>query len=79
MSGAFSTSRFAAITWSGFESFHYLFSYEDSRDEFAIPHDLRILEEVFGCANGAYAKTNAYWESHHIVPMIAALPHAGFR
>jgi tRNA(Arg) A34 adenosine deaminase TadA len=51
----------SAITWSGFDNFHYLFSYEDSRDDLAIPHDLRILEEVFGCADGYYRSTNVYW------------------
>ena len=33
----------SAIAWSGFDNFYYLFSYEDSRDEFKIPHDLAIL------------------------------------
>lgn len=62
----------SAITWSGFDNFYYFFSYEDSRDEFAIPHDLRILGEVFGCKNGNYAKRNAYWSGHHIKDMIEA-------
>lgn len=60
----------SAITWAGFDNFHYLFSYEDSRDDFAIPHDLRILEEVFGCPGGSYRHTNAYWKSHDIVELI---------
>ena len=60
----------SAITWSGFDNFYYLFSYEDSRDDFDIPHDLRILEEVFGCANGKYLPTNAYWKSHDMVELI---------
>ena len=34
----------SAITWAGFDNFYYLFSHADSRDSFAIPHDLRILE-----------------------------------
>ena len=34
----------SAITWTGFDNFYYLFSHEDSRDSFAIPHDLKILE-----------------------------------
>lgn len=60
----------SAITWAGFDNFYYLFSYEDSRDDFAIPHDLRILEQVFGCAEGGYRATNAYWTSHDIVKLI---------
>lgn len=37
----------SAITWSGFNEFYYLFTYEDSRDLFAIPYDIDILEQVF--------------------------------
>jgi tRNA(Arg) A34 adenosine deaminase TadA len=37
----------SAITWAGFNEFYYLFTYEDSRDEFAIPYDIQILEEVY--------------------------------
>lgn len=37
----------SAITWAGFNEFYYLFTYEDSRDEFAIPYDIHILEEVY--------------------------------
>lgn len=60
----------SAITWSGFDNFFYLFSHEDSRDEFAIPHDLNILKEVFGLDPGQYQKQNAFWKSHGIVPWI---------
>lgn len=60
----------SAITWSGFDNFYYLFNYEDSRDDFSIPHDLRILEQVFGCADGNYRPTNDYWKSHDIVRLI---------
>jgi len=34
----------SAITWCGFDNFYFLFSHEDSRDEFSIPHDLAILK-----------------------------------
>ena len=44
----------SAITWTGFDNFYYLFSHEDSRDSFAIPHDLRILKEVFTLDPGGY-------------------------
>ncbi|KAH7355714.1 cytidine deaminase-like protein [Pyrenochaeta sp. MPI-SDFR-AT-0127] len=37
----------SAITWSGFREIYYSFTYEDSRDLFAIPYDIEILEEVF--------------------------------
>lgn len=37
----------SGITWAGFNQFFYLFTYEDSRDLFAIPYDIDILQEVF--------------------------------
>ena len=60
----------SAITWSGFDNFYYFFSYQDSRDKFQIPHDLKILEEVFQCPKGAYRKNNGYWDSYSLIQMI---------
>lgn len=37
----------SGIAWAGFREFYYLFTYEDSRDLFAIPYDIDILQEVF--------------------------------
>lgn len=37
----------SGIAWSGFKEVYYLFTYEDSRDRFAIPYDIDILEQVF--------------------------------
>ncbi len=51
----------SAITWAGFDNFFYLFSHKNSRDSFAIPHDLRILGEVFRLEDGQYNRRNAYW------------------
>lgn len=56
----------SAITWSGFDNFWFLFSHEDSRDAFAIPHDLKILKEVFRLEPGGYAMRNAFWTAHHL-------------
>lgn len=56
----------SAITWSGFDNFYYFFSHEDSRDEFEIPHDLKILHEVFGVAPGQYRHQNAFWQCEGI-------------
>lgn len=64
----------SAITWSGFDNFYYFFSHEDSRDEFDIPHDLRILQEVFRLEPGEYRKHNAFWQSHGIVSWINNRP-----
>ncbi|MBX3569802.1 MAG: nucleoside deaminase [Rhizobiaceae bacterium] len=67
----------SAITWSGFDNFYYLFSHEDSRDSFAIPHDLRILKEVFTLDPGGYNAENAYWKSYSIRKLARQLPDAG--
>ena len=61
----------SAITWTGFDNFYYLFSHEDSRDAFNIPHDLKILKEVFNVDPGGYNRKNAYWTSYSL-PKLAA-------
>ena len=60
----------SAITWAGFDNFHYLFGYVDTRDAFNIPHDLRILSEVFRIENGDYARENAFWRSRSIEELV---------
>ncbi|GAC1045484.1 deaminase [Rhizobium sp. No.120] len=61
----------SAITWAGFDNFYSFFTHEDSRDAFSIPHDLKILKEVFGLAPGQYRRQNAFWHSRFIRDMIA--------
>jgi tRNA(Arg) A34 adenosine deaminase TadA len=73
----------SGITWSGFDNFYYLFSYEDTRDEFGIPHDIRILREVYAvpdpdrtavpAGRPLYNRKNAFFESHDIVAMTGGL------
>lgn len=63
----------SAITWSGFDNFYYLFSHEDSRDSFAIPHDLNILKEVFTLDPGGYNAENAFWKSYSIRKLVGGL------
>jgi tRNA(Arg) A34 adenosine deaminase TadA len=63
----------SAITWGGYDNFFYLFSYEDSRDAFNIPHDLKILKEVFTLGPGEYAQENHFWKSYDIMEMIRAV------
>ncbi|OCW58180.1 nucleoside deaminase [Hoeflea olei] len=66
----------SAITWAGFDNFFYFFSHEDSRDSFAIPHDLKILKEVFGLEPGGYRHDNAFWRGRGIFDIIAGLDPA---
>ena len=65
------TMCMSAITWAGFDNFYYFFSHEDSRDAFAIPHDLKILNEVFGLPPGGYRRQNAFWHSRAIADLVA--------
>ena len=60
----------SAITWSGYRNIYYLFGYEQTRDRFHIPHDFKILKEVFRCDHGDYARENEYWNSYDIVAAI---------
>lgn len=66
----------SAITWGGYDNFYFMFSHEDSRDSFNIPHDLRILREVFTLPPGGYSAQNAYWKSHAIPRLVAGLERA---
>ena len=71
----------SGITWSGFDNFYYLFSYEDTRDAFGIPHDIRILREVYAVPDPdraevpadrpLYNRKNAFFTAHDIQQMIA--------
>ena len=64
----------SAITFSGFDNFYFLFPYNDTNDEFNIPHDLNILKEVFKINDGEYNKENSYWKSQNISLLIEKLP-----
>lgn len=73
----------SGITWAGFDNFYYLFSHQDSRDSFSIPHDISILREVYAVPDPGkdqappdrplYNPTNRYWQSHAIRRMTATL------
>ena len=73
----------SGITWSGFDNFYYLFSYEDTRDAFGIPHDIRVLREVYAVPDpdrdapapdrDYYNRNNAFFTSHSIAHMIAGM------
>ncbi|KAH6951588.1 cytidine deaminase-like protein [Fusarium avenaceum] len=74
----------SGITWSGFKELYYLFTYEDSRDQFSIPYDIEILEEVFRVrADGEsdealqkrplYNKTNKFFTAKSIGNLLLEL------
>ena len=61
----------SAITWAGFDNFYYLFDYAETRDAFHIPHNMKILQEVFKLSDSDYAHRNAFWECHNLTDIIA--------
>lgn len=66
----------SAITWMGIDRFYFLFTYEDSRDEFGIPHDFRMLQEIFRLEGGDYAPVNHYFSSASVADLIARCDEA---
>jgi len=63
----------SAITWAGFDNFYYMFAYTDTAETFNIPHDLKILTEVFGVEGGNYRRDNSFWSCHSIAEMTSRL------
>ncbi|KAJ6439746.1 cytidine/deoxycytidylate deaminase family protein [Purpureocillium lavendulum] len=73
----------SGITWSGFSEFYYLFTYEDSRDLFAIPYDIEILEEVFRVKGAEtdeqvkqrelYNRSNKFFKGRSLADLVALL------
>ncbi|GAA5879842.1 hypothetical protein JCM1840_006968 [Sporobolomyces johnsonii] len=77
----------SGITWGGWDNFYYLFTYEETRDAFEIPHDLAILEAVFKvpstcpaetreqfASRPLYNPTNAFFKSASVATLLEALP-----
>ena len=77
----------SGITWSGFDNFYYLFSHQDSRDSFAIPYDIQILQAVFAVPDPEtgtvsaqrplYNRRNRFWTGNGLQEMIAGLDRDG--
>lgn len=80
----------SGIAWAGFREFYYLFTYEDSRDLFAIPYDIDILEEVFRvrapgdsdetlAARPLYNRTNKFFTGTSLTEVIRRIEDPGER
>jgi tRNA(Arg) A34 adenosine deaminase TadA len=74
----------SGITWSGFNEFYYLFTYEDSRDLFGIPYDIDILQSVYQVASPAdtpetlaakplYNRTNKFFKARSVADLVATM------
>lgn len=77
----------SGITWSGFPEFYYLFTYEDSRDLFAIPYDIDILRSVYQvpsprdtpetlAARPLYNRVNKFFTARSVAELAAEVPDA---
>jgi tRNA(Arg) A34 adenosine deaminase TadA len=75
----------SGITWAGFNEFYYLFTYEDSRDLFAIPYDIDILEQVFRVPTSSdteetlatrplYNRKNKFFTAKSLVDLLDEIP-----
>lgn len=75
----------SGITWSGFNEFYYLFTYEDSRDLFSIPYDIDILEQVFRvpgpsdtpetlAARPLYNRKNKFFTAKSLADLLEEIP-----
>lgn len=72
----------SGITWAGFDNFSYLFSHSDSEQSFAIPHDIKILKEVYAVPDperaapdpnrDLYNRTNSFFVSTDLMPLARA-------
>lgn len=83
----------SGIAWSGFREVYYLFTYEDSRDLFAIPHDIDILEQVFRVPAAAaageteeqlrqrplYNRENKFFAARSVADLVASVEDEGER
>ena len=74
----------SGITWSGFNEFYYLFTYEDSRDLFGIPYDIDILQSVYQVPSPAdtpeilaakplYNRTNKFFTARSVADVVATI------
>jgi tRNA(Arg) A34 adenosine deaminase TadA len=74
----------SGITWSGFNEFYYLFTYEDSRDLFGIPYDIDILQSVYQvpgpsdteaslAAKPLYNRENKFFKARSVADVVATI------
>ena len=57
----------SAIAWSGFPELYYLFGYENTSKDFNIPHDQKMIRELFHCT--APAEDSSYYSSRPLMSL----------
>ena len=66
----------SAIAWSGFPELFYLFGYENTSKDFHIPHDQKMIRELFHCTSPA--EDSSYYTSRPIMGLCGT-PEAAAR
>lgn len=61
----------SAIAWSGFKEVYYLFGYQDTKDAFNIPHDMKMIRDLFGTDEPA--PKNSYFEWQELADLALGL------
>ena len=64
----------SALAWAGFREIYYLFGYDNTEADFNIPHDRRMIRELFGCNEPA--PENYYFKWRSIPDMAKTMPDA---
>ena len=62
----------SALAWSGFPRVYFFFGYEQTEEDFHIPHDLRMLDEIFHCPKPA--RKSSFLEMTPLFDLIPRLP-----
>ncbi|TFK53633.1 hypothetical protein OE88DRAFT_1264976 [Heliocybe sulcata] len=55
----------SSLAWGGFREIYFLFSYDDTRDMFAIPHDIDILTSVFHPPSSSSVPSDQLYNRHN--------------
>ena len=65
----------SAIAWSGFPELFYLFGYENTSKDFHIPHDQKMIRELFGATEPR--PDNAYYQMRSLTGLMPGLADPG--
>ena len=63
----------SALAWAGFREIYYLFGYDHTEADFNIPHDRRMIRELFGCKEPV--PHNYYFKWRSIPEMAKTMPN----
>lgn len=64
----------AALAWAGFREIYYLFDYDETAEDFAMPTDREMLREIFRSGGTAYR--NSFFSMYSIRELAQEHPEA---